>query len=750
VTRARTRALALAAAAALLAGTTAAVSAPAAQAATGPTLTVDASALGPVIPDTVYGASFAPPALANAIGIAWTRWGGNATSRYDYRTDYTNTGSDWYFENVQQSPGLESFLVEADTYSLQASVTVPMTGWVAKDATSCGFPTATYGSQDDTDSQWRPQCGNGVSGGSDLAVTQPATLTSKAFTTDDMTTMAAWVKGYATQRPAIYHLDNEPSLWTSTHRDVVTAPETSTAFFARSAAAAAAVKAGDAGSIVAGPGEWGWCSWFFFPHDGGCGPGTESATAGVPYAQAYLAAMRAAEVAKGSKLLDVFDEHFYPQGTGIFGSDPKAAGDAATQARRLRSVRGLWDPTYTDESWISGTAYPQPQLIPRMRQWVDAVYTTGSPAKPALGISEYSFGAIDTVNGALAQADALGVLGREGVQYAALWTPPATTTSPGAFAFRMFRNLDGSHSAFGTQSVLATSDDTAVSHGSQDGQGTVSVYAAKRADGRLSVVLINKTSASVTSPLRITGTKLAPTALRYQWTGASPTTITATQSAVSGFATGIALPAQSITTLIISPATASTLSLSPATGTVATYPAAVTLRAVLRTGGTGVAGARVRFESRPAGSLTWTKVADATTSATGAATTSVTPSRHMEYRVRDIRPASLTVVPAAARSITVFSRRSATLSASRTTLPLGTILALSGKAYPGAAGRTATLQRRTSTGWATVATRTVSSTSAFSFTVRPSARGKATYRAVVSADTAHYAAVSPSRTVSVS
>ena len=28
-----------------------------------------------------------------------TRWGGDGTSRYNYKTDFTNSASDYYFEN---------------------------------------------------------------------------------------------------------------------------------------------------------------------------------------------------------------------------------------------------------------------------------------------------------------------------------------------------------------------------------------------------------------------------------------------------------------------------------------------------------------------------------------------------------------------------------------------------------------------------------------------------------------------------
>jgi len=48
-----------------------------------------------------------------------------------------------------------------------------------------------------------------------------------------------------------------------------------------------------------------------------------------------------------------------------------------------------------------------------------------------LSISEYSFGAIGTLNGALAQADALGIFGWQGVDLATLWDPPKPT-DPGS------------------------------------------------------------------------------------------------------------------------------------------------------------------------------------------------------------------------------------------------------------------------------------------------------------------------------
>ena len=112
--------------------------------------------------------------------------------------------------------------------------------------------------------------------------------------------------------------------------------------------------------------------------------------------------------------------------------------NAATQALRLRSTRSIWDPNYPDESWINGTeGWPTVRLIPRMRDWVASNYPGTK-----LAITEYNWGALDHINGALAPADALGIFGREGLDLATLWAAP-DPDQPGAFAFRMYRNYDG-------------------------------------------------------------------------------------------------------------------------------------------------------------------------------------------------------------------------------------------------------------------------------------------------------------------
>src|SRR5665811_2605892 len=163
-------------------------------------------------------------------------------------------------------------------------------------------------------------------------------------------------------------------------------------------------------------------------------------------------------------------------------------------------IRDRWDPTYTDESWTADLGLGPVQLIPRMKQWV-AQYYPGTK----IAISEYNWGGLESMNGALAQADVLGILGAQAVDRAQLWSPP-TSSEPGAFAFRMYRNYDGHGSRFGDESVSASSSD----------QSQLAVYGAQRStDGALTLQVVNKTGGDLTSTLNVAN---APTSAAQVFT----------------------------------------------------------------------------------------------------------------------------------------------------------------------------------------------------------------------------------------
>ncbi|NJL28427.1 MAG: endoglucanase, partial [Thermoanaerobaculia bacterium] len=161
----------------------------------------------------------------------------------------------------------------------------------------------------------------------------------------------------------------------------------------------------------------------------------------------YLQQVCAYQQQHGVRLVDYLDVHYYPQG-GVDGlGDP--GEDAATAAKRMRSLRELWDPSWVAESWIGDTV----QLIPRLRGWIDQNC-------PGLGlaITEYSWGSDDGPSGALAQAEVLAIFGREGVDIATRWVAPEPGTRT-VDAFRLFLDYDGAGGRVDGTSVRATSGD---------------------------------------------------------------------------------------------------------------------------------------------------------------------------------------------------------------------------------------------------------------------------------------------------
>jgi chitodextrinase len=314
-----------------------------------------------------------------------------------------------------------------------------------------------------------------------------------------------------------YNFDNEPDIWHATHRDVHPAGASYDEIRDRTYEIGAAAKAVDPAALTLGPVGWGWNSLFMSGHDqetcnrlgGSCwsNPPDRAAHGGTPFGEWYLAQLRAYEQEHGVRLLDYYDNHWYPQGSGVaFGN----GSDPATNALRLRSTRNLWDPAYVDESWINDTT----RLIPRMREMVAANYPGTRTA-----ITEYNWGALEDINGALAQADVLGIFGRERLDLATLWAPPGAD-QPGAYAFRMFRNYDGEGGAFGNTSVAATSAD----------QDKLAIYAAQTPGQPLTVVVINKTGEELSSMVRLGSGKLNRSpAEGWQYSAADLDTITRTQ-----------------------------------------------------------------------------------------------------------------------------------------------------------------------------------------------------------------------------
>src|SRR5450631_994706 len=135
--------------------------------AAGPSLTVDAGSGTHTINPYIYGmnAYTLNASAAKAVNLPIDRWGGNATSRYNYLLDVSSSASDWYFENQVGTTGVEDTSAFNMQVASDAAVgaktlgTIPVNGWVAKDGTSCSFPASKYVGQQLVDSG--RGCGNG-------------------------------------------------------------------------------------------------------------------------------------------------------------------------------------------------------------------------------------------------------------------------------------------------------------------------------------------------------------------------------------------------------------------------------------------------------------------------------------------------------------------------------------------------------------------------------------------------------------
>ena len=89
----------LAAAASTLAAGLAAPSAVLA-ASPGPALAVNGGADHRPISPYIYGMNFASAGLANQLDLPVDRWGGNTTDTYNWKIGSSDTGNDYYFENI--------------------------------------------------------------------------------------------------------------------------------------------------------------------------------------------------------------------------------------------------------------------------------------------------------------------------------------------------------------------------------------------------------------------------------------------------------------------------------------------------------------------------------------------------------------------------------------------------------------------------------------------------------------------------
>jgi hypothetical protein len=523
-------------------------------------------------------------------------------------------GGGGQFPNATGSTNFTQFVQSADAAGSAALGTVPVLGWVSNNTQyACSFTQSQFPSQQSFESG----CGNGVltsgvdlNGSNGTTATQipnitslseppPSILTAPApgsvtGTWADGTWPGGWVNSLVTNSNfgngasgkgvAVWDLDNEPTWWDAVHRDVHPIPFTYDEVTNGGIGTALAIKTADPTALVSGPVIDYWEAYFYSKKDIENGwdngspcyqpwsaPIDREAHGGMPMIEYYMQQFKSYSQQYGVRLLDYVDIHGYfapdyPAGSGNSVAFT-TAGDTQEQEARMNATRVFWDPTYTDPNepqpnYITDANYTSscnppaqaPQLIPMLQTWVANDYPGTKTA-----IDEYNFGGLESINGALAQADILGIFGRQGLGMGAFWpTTNYNQQGPGNYAFAMYRNYDGNDSTFGNMYLYASSTGS-----SGDGEGQLSVYGGQRtSDGAITVMVINKTYGPLTSTISLENFSAASgtTAQVYQYSnanlnaivqqagvGVTPPVASGTTSTISSYT----FPAQSITLFVV-------------------------------------------------------------------------------------------------------------------------------------------------------------------------------------------------------
>jgi hypothetical protein len=529
-----------------------------------------------------------------------------------YFQNMTGVGGDAWVA-VNGVSAFDAFVQSNAANGIKSLGTVPVLGWVSKDSTSCSFPSSVYPDQLAVNNRaafsgGSTGCGSGIypngvggctnAGGCNIpsdptvtSVAAPPPAPPAASAVNAAWASATWSGGWANYlankfgpgNPAagtgkgvsIYDLDNEPSWWDSNDADVHPLPFTYDEVTNNGIGTALAIKTSDTTAEVSGPVMDFWWGYFYSKKDieSGWGSGApcfapwsnpvdREAHGGVPFIEYYLQKFKAAETTYGFRLLDYLDLHTYLAATYNGNSvGLTTAGDTGEQQARLNSTRAFWDPTYIDPNilqpnYVTDTNYtsscttpPQsPQLIPMMQGWVARDYPGTKTS-----VDEYSWGGLEQINGALAQADILGIFGKYGLDMATLWpTNNPSKQIPGMMSFAIYRNYDGNKSTFGNMELSSASID----------QGQLSVYGALRtSDNAVTVIVINKTYGDLTSSLSLTNIASgSTTAQAFLYSNANLAAIvpqpavTVTPPAAGGTTSTISnytFPAQSITLIVV-------------------------------------------------------------------------------------------------------------------------------------------------------------------------------------------------------
>ena len=505
-------------------------------------ITVDPTKTKPISP-WIYGLNFYTGISGAPPHLTLDRAGGNRWTAYNWETNASNAGSDYRYENdnylsssTTPAEAVRSFVAADQSLGMASVMTIQLQGLVSADESG---PVSVTNPPDL--SRFKQVIDK-------KSTINPAPFTTTPDPTDAYVYMDEFLWSMNQKIPGIFganaplptfaSLDNEPELWNSTHLEVQGHNSISSDnYITKTINLTKSLKDQFPNLVIFGPVHYGFQGIYNWQGELAANPDGANW-----FPDKYLPAIKTASDAYGKPLVDVYDFHWYSEATDgtrrVINLNGSSLTNAQVQAV-VQSPRSLWDPTYTENSWITNAVLGEPiKLLPRLQTKIDAEFPG-----TRISLTEYENGGDNHIAGTIAQADNLGIFGSQGVFAATLW--PLGNCPYILAGFRAFRGFDGATASFGDTSLEATSSKVQ----------NVAVYASSDSTkpGRFVFVAINRsTSPQLTA---INGVTLSGTASVYQMTASSAQgqnpihPVLVQQMPVSGSSLMMTLPALSVSTI---------------------------------------------------------------------------------------------------------------------------------------------------------------------------------------------------------
>lgn len=415
------------------------------------------------------------------------RLGGNRLTNYNWENNASNAGRDWYHSSDEYVPwergvpeseydvpgsALKYFHNTSLSQQAYSLITLPMARYVTADRNG-----SVSEAQAAPSIRWKS-----ISHKKNAPFTLTPNLNDEYVYTDEEVNFLIHSYGKSSSPTGVkaYALDNEPGIWFESHSRMWGTNHLPVNFLMNSSfELASSIKSLDPEAEVFGPASWGVSEF----EDLQGAPDWASVNNGRyrNFISYYLASMKARQNAdpNRTRLLDVLTLHWYPQGRRDGLSPFDDGTDYFTNKARMEMTRSLWDPTYVENTWIG----EDPDKVEQFLPFIPKMQATIAQHYPGtkFAITEYSYMGKGHPSGGIAQADALGIFGRQGVYFASYWGAVIDYIKAG---FDIYRNYDGKGGSFGDVSVQSSTSDIEVS----------SVYASVESgdDSRTHVVAMNK------------------------------------------------------------------------------------------------------------------------------------------------------------------------------------------------------------------------------------------------------------------